>query len=109
MTSRQAEYRIAKVAQLKRYTSHAADFPTRGGLGTSGPICLRRSVIPLFTSILPTTDAVIVLIRLAKTLKRTAPSVKSVFSHNIFKMDDLLIGLSFPESRARESSCENAM
>src|SRR5262245_60816474 len=35
-------------------------------VGAHGPICQRRSAIPLFTSILPTTDAVIVLIQLAK-------------------------------------------
>ena len=93
------------MAQLKRYTPHTADFATRGGWGTSGPICQRRSAIPLFTGILPTTDAVIVLTQLAKDpgADRSVNEI-SVLPQD-FKMDDLLIGLSFPETRARESSC----
>ena len=68
-----------------------------------------RSAIPLFTGILPTTDAVTVLIQLAKDpgADRSVSEISVLPQH--FKMDDLLIGLSFPESRARESSCENAM
>src|SRR5262249_59913785 len=78
-------------------------------LGHKWPYLPERSAIPLFTGILPTTDAVIVLIQLAKDLGagRSVNEISVLPQH--FKMDDLLIGLSFPESRARESSCENAI
>ena len=68
-------------------------------------ICGRVPLLPLFTGILPTTDAVIVLTQLAKDpgADRSVSEISVLPQH--FKMDNLLIGLSFPESRARESSC----
>src|SRR5262249_54039390 len=107
MTSRQGQdaslYRIditllpslARISHRLRWrsslngTSHADEFATRGGWGTSGPICLRRSAIPVFTGILPTTDAVIVLIQLAKDFgaDRSVSEVSVLPQH--FKMDDL--------------------
>ena len=52
--------------------------------------------------ILPTTDAVIVLTQLAKDVgaDRSVSEISVLPQH--FKMDNLLIGLSFPDSRARE-------
>ena len=63
------------------------------------PEAIRDSV----HGILPTTDAVIVLIQLAKDpgADRSVNEISVLPQH--FKMDDLLI--SIPESRARESSC----
>ena len=60
---------------------------------------------PSVHGILPTTDAIIVLIQLAKDpgADRSVNEISVLPQH--FKMDDLLIGLSFPESRAREASC----
>ena len=95
----------AKVAQLNRYTPHAADFATRDVLGHKWPYLPEAIRDPSVHGLLPTTDAVIVLIQLAKDpgADRSVNEI-SVLPQD-FKMDDLLIGLSFPESRARESSC----
>ena len=62
-------------------------------------------MVVLFTGILPTTDAVIVLTQLAKDVgaDRSVSEISVLPQH--FKMDNLLIGLSFPETRAREVSC----
>jgi hypothetical protein len=78
---------------------------TRGGFWHKWPYLPEAIRDPSVHGILPTTDAVIVLIQLAKGAgaDRSVNEISVLPQH--FKMDDLLIGLSFPESRARESSC----
>ena len=79
----------------------------RSSRATLRSFCFKDSYpfLPLFTGILPTTDAVIVLTQLAKGPRadRSVSEISVLPLH--FKMDNLLIGLSFPETRAREVNC----
>ena len=79
----------------------------RSSRATLRSFCFKDSYpfLPLFTGILPTTDAVIVLTQLAKGpgADRSVSEISVLPQH--FKMDNLLIGLSFPETRAREVNC----
>src|SRR6516162_6544105 len=127
MTSRQGQvaslYRIdvtllsslARISHRLRWRSALNGTLPRCGfrnawrLGHKWPYLPEAIRDPSVHGILPTTDAVIVLIQLAKDpgVGRSVSEISVLPQH--FKMDDLLIGLSFPESRAREASCENAM